>query len=93
MELKSFGDKTTKSNGAHCLGLQIINKNVKMPQKLLNFPQEAEEHILTLLIIVWNVWHKNSEIHSYISMFDLNQWYKEQMPSKSNQKFIKVFKN
>jgi len=41
-----------------------------------------QESDLTLCLFVWEAWGANCPGSTRMAVFDLNQWYKEQMPSK-----------
>lgn len=67
--------------GAQCLRLQAIHKSISKGSSL----QEHQEESLTLCSVVWHGWRKsqsNTVTQTFMSLFDLNQWYKEQMPSE-----------
>lgn len=56
-------------------------------QPICKLPSAKDTHIypttgdtLALCIITWSVWYSEEEIQNYALVFDLNQWYKEQMP-------------
>lgn len=78
-ELTAVGDKSKSIKGARCLRLTAFNKGCSSRASL----QESHEDTLTICSMVWNVWHAKG-VDTYMSIFDLNQWYKEQMPSKWN---------
>ncbi|CAG9823287.1 unnamed protein product [Phaedon cochleariae] len=69
--------------GGFCLDLQPITK--LPPSKDPNCPATSGD-TLALCLITWSVWHSRSETHTCALLFDLNQWYKEQMPSVANWK-------
>lgn len=50
----------------------------------------AEENFLTLCLLSWT-----SSIGAYVCVFDLNQWYKQQMPDtcdwRSSPTFLAIF--
>ncbi|XP_076270585.1 uncharacterized protein LOC143202735 isoform X1 [Rhynchophorus ferrugineus] len=73
IELGEAGDSTYKSRitGGSCIGLQSLSKN----------PVNKDLNALSLCVISWFVWNTNKELSTSVLVFDLNQWYKEQMPS------------
>ncbi|CAG9771850.1 unnamed protein product [Ceutorhynchus assimilis] len=60
--------------GGICLGLQSINENV--PSK--------DQSSLELCLISWLFWDKDKIANTAVLIFDLNQWYKAQMPATPN---------
>lgn len=63
-----------KPKGAWCVGLEALNKNRNT--MLLELPEDD----LVISCFVWTVWCSRTETYTYQTIFDLNQWYKEQMP-------------
>ncbi|KAJ8920901.1 hypothetical protein NQ315_015694 [Exocentrus adspersus] len=63
--------------GGRCMGLQPI---CKVPANRDLYSRDSTGDILALCAISWTVWFNQSETHTYMLLFDLNQWYKEQMP-------------
>lgn len=71
-------DKFAK--GGVCLHLQAVSK--------LPASKDSGVHILrgdtlALCVISWTTWHDKNKTQSSSLIFDLNQWYKEQMPTFS----------
>lgn len=67
-----------KQRGGTCLkvtSIHIGSVNKEGPH------HESTEDSLTLCVFIWNVWFSNNEKDTFLAIFDLNQWYKEQMPS------------
>ncbi|XP_066261984.1 protein ELYS isoform X2 [Euwallacea similis] len=60
--------------GGICLGFQSITKRTSA----------KDLSSLALCLISWLVWDDNREINTSVLVFDLNQWYKEQMPRVPN---------
>lgn len=69
----------SKIRGGTCLKLNSVTQGVVNRE---GPPHDSNEDILTLSIFVWNVVYSNKESHTFVAVFDLNQWYKEQMPSR-----------
>ncbi|KAL1490553.1 hypothetical protein ABEB36_013229 [Hypothenemus hampei] len=69
-------EKTLQSpiKGGLCLGLDTINK----------CPSKDRGHSLALCQISWLIWDSGKEVSTSVLLFDLNQWYKEQMPGFPN---------
>lgn len=65
-----------KPKGAWCVGLKALNKNRN------TILMELPEDNLVISSFVWTVWCTTRETFTYQTIFDLNQWYKEQMPGK-----------
>lgn len=86
------GSKINKPVGGNCISLTSYTKS---NNKQINCHlQETTEDSLAICAVIWCVWN-NAEIESYMCLFDLNQWYKEQMPtnpSEDNSSFM-VFLN
>ncbi|XP_030746722.1 protein ELYS isoform X2 [Sitophilus oryzae] len=76
LELGEAGMPTYKSRikGGSCMGIHSLTKN----------PINKDLNSLSLCLISWFVWNTNREICTFILLFDLNQWYKEQMPNSPN---------
>ncbi|XP_066159044.1 protein ELYS isoform X2 [Euwallacea fornicatus] len=60
--------------GGICLGFQSITKRTSA----------KDFSSLALCLISWLVWDESREINTCVLVFDLNQWYKEQMPRVPN---------
>lgn len=58
--------------GAWCVSLKAFNKS-------RNIIDVAEDN-LVICCFIWTVWCDTNETITYQCIFDLNQWYKEQMP-------------
>lgn len=59
-------------------------------EKSLNSVVEstAEETSTSLLVIVWEVWDQNQiGMYRRLTLFDLNQWYREYMPNTSDTEY------
>ncbi|XP_065163012.1 LOW QUALITY PROTEIN: protein ELYS homolog [Atheta coriaria] len=72
----------TSATGANCLKLQSytkVNQNNTHAETL----SVNDEYALCMM--VWNVRCHEHKSHTYLSLFDLNQWYKEQMPNLAYQ--------
>lgn len=67
-----------KARGGQCLNMNSIKKS--LAGKIGNSGESAEQ--LSLCCILWTVWCNERETYTYHCIFDLNQWYKEQMPGK-----------
>lgn len=82
MELRLTGLKSTI--GAKCLSLQSYSKALTPRQGVAPF-LDAPEEKLALCNIVWTSWNSQNAatLETYFCMFDLNQWYKEQMPGST----------
>lgn len=65
-----------KPKGAWCVGLEALNKNRNTA--LIELPEDN----LVVCSFVWTIWCSRTETYTYKAVFDLNQWYKEQMPCK-----------
>lgn len=64
-----------KPRGAWCVALEALNKN-------RNCLVELPDDTLVICCFTWMVWCSEAETLSYQCVFDLNQWYKEQMPGR-----------
>jgi hypothetical protein len=49
---------------------------------VVTFFAGVQENDLTLCLFVWETWGTNCPGSTHMAVFDLNQWYKEQMPGK-----------
>lgn len=65
---------TRKPKGGWCVGLEALNKNRNTA--LMELPEDN----LVISCFMWTVWCSSTEAYTYQAVFDLNQWYKEQMP-------------
>lgn len=63
-----------KPKGAWCVRLEALNKNRNVA--LTELPDDN----LVISCFMWTVWCSRTETYTYQAIFDLNQWYKEQMP-------------
>lgn len=63
-----------KPKGAWCVDLKSLSKNRNTA--LTELPEDN----LVICCFVWTVWCSTTETVTYQAIFDLNQWYKEQMP-------------
>ncbi|XP_075220007.1 AT hook containing transcription factor 1 homolog [Lycorma delicatula] len=57
-----------------------------LPRRLPHYfiDQEVEESIISVCAIAWEVWTpERYDITTKLTLFDLNQWYKAQMPNNS----------
>ncbi|KRT81019.1 hypothetical protein AMK59_5920 [Oryctes borbonicus] len=79
-ELAAVGDHSEDIKGARCLRLTAFNKGCSSRTSV----QDSHEDTLTICSMVWNAWGTKG-VDTYMSIFDLNQWYKEQMPSSPQQ--------
>ncbi|XP_017777706.1 PREDICTED: protein ELYS isoform X2 [Nicrophorus vespilloides] len=77
-DLSMIDNKDDLAIGAQCIKLESFSKGLN---SVTNSMLEYNEDSYTLCEMVWNVVCKNNIVHTYLSVFDLNQWYKEQMPS------------
>lgn len=70
--------------GAKCLSLQSYSKALAPRQGPAPFVDAPEEK-LALCNIVWMAWNSQNAalVETYFCLFDLNQWYKEQMPAST----------
>ncbi|KAJ8964806.1 hypothetical protein NQ314_004613 [Rhamnusium bicolor] len=68
---------TSKVKGGYCMALQPI---CKVPANKDLYSHDNTGDTLALCVISWTVWFNQNETQSYLLVFDLNQWYKEQMP-------------
>ncbi|KAK5646681.1 hypothetical protein RI129_005145 [Pyrocoelia pectoralis] len=77
----------TDQIGASCLHLQVVNKSI--PKHSLN----TQDEVITICFIVWNSCdiRNPEECKTYLNSFDLNQWYKEQMPSTLHLNNVESF--
>ncbi|KAG5885554.1 hypothetical protein JTB14_007634 [Gonioctena quinquepunctata] len=66
-----------------CLGLQPITKLPSGKEQNAHF---STGDTLALCLISWTVWYNQADPQTFILIFDLNQWYKEQMPNFSKWK-------
>ncbi|XP_072402062.1 uncharacterized protein Elys isoform X1 [Diabrotica undecimpunctata] len=85
IQLGQLEENRTGANakGGYCLGFQPITK---LSTSKESFAHSPAGDTLTLCLISWTVWFSKSEVETCCIVFDLNQWYKEQMPSASNWK-------
>lgn len=65
--------------GGYCINVNSISKGQIARE---GHPPASNEDHLSLCLIAWNVCYNNDEMDTFLLVFDLNQWYKEQMPSK-----------
>lgn len=65
--------------GGYCINVDSISKG-QIAREGYHHP--TNEDNLSLCLISWTVCYSNDEMDTFLSVFDLNQWYKEQMPSK-----------
>lgn len=73
-------DKSNACIGARCISLNAYTKAVVNRQ--CSTVQDVPDDKLALCSIVWIAWNQNlNASETYLTLFDLNQWYKEQMPS------------
>ncbi|KAF5298453.1 hypothetical protein FQR65_LT01232 [Abscondita terminalis] len=88
MDVTSCQNEIGKSIRVQCINLQIITKAISR-----NSFADNQDETLTVCSIVWNVWSSNfpNKCRTYLSLFDLNQWYKEQMPVHSNSKDCETY--
>ncbi|CAH0556685.1 unnamed protein product [Brassicogethes aeneus] len=77
VELGSVDENNLKLKGGYCLGLQSIQQKMVANHSSLDNLEDS----LALCTICWTVWFSNKETQTNFLVFDLNQWYKEQMPS------------
>ncbi|XP_018577451.1 protein ELYS isoform X2 [Anoplophora glabripennis] len=79
VELGPLGEHKngSKVKGGLCIGLQPI---CKVPNNKNLYLHDVTGDILALCAISWTVWFSRTETQTYMLVFDLNQWYKEQMP-------------
>lgn len=68
--------KSKKLKGGCCTGLESVQHKLN----LHNFNDESDTS-MALCLISWTV-NFEKEAQSYMLIFDLNQWYKEQMPGQ-----------
>lgn len=73
------GSKLTNPIGARCVSLRAHTRNIV--NKLCASLSDVQEENLALSTVVWTVQDQNTTTETYLCLFDLNQWYKEQMPS------------
>ncbi|XP_049821968.1 protein ELYS isoform X3 [Aethina tumida] len=67
--------KSKKLKGGYCTGLESVQHKLN----LHNFNDESDTS-MALCLISWTI-NFEKEAQSYMLIFDLNQWYKEQMPA------------
>nr|XP_015835953.1 PREDICTED: protein ELYS isoform X3 [Tribolium castaneum] len=82
------GHKRSKQRGGRCLKVNSIARglvNREGPQ------HDSNEDSLTLCVFVWDVWYSSKESDTFVAVFDLNQWYKEQMPSVLNSQYSSTY--
>lgn len=63
-----------------CLCLQPVSK---LPASKDSNAHIYTGDILALCVISWTTWYDKNKTQNYSLVFDLNQWYKEQMPTFS----------
>lgn len=83
MDLAVVGlkSKIVTAKGAQCTKLRSIKKGI-VDRNVSVSDSVAQEESMALLYVVWNVWATDQQVYTFMNVFDLNQWYKEQMPSK-----------
>ncbi|CAH1107347.1 unnamed protein product, partial [Psylliodes chrysocephalus] len=64
--------------GGHCIGIQPITKHSTSKD---SFSPSTAGDTSALCFISWTVWFSKSDTQTCSLIFDLNQWYKEQMPT------------
>ncbi|XP_050304402.1 protein ELYS isoform X2 [Anthonomus grandis grandis] len=64
----------SKVKGGLCLGLQSVTKH----------PLNKDLSTMALCLVSWLFWNAEGEANTAVLLFDLNQWYKEQMPRVPN---------
>ncbi|XP_060533337.1 protein ELYS isoform X2 [Cylas formicarius] len=57
--------------GGSCLGLQTVSKRFV----------HRSTHTISLCLVSWTLWDAGDKAETHALIFDLDQWYKEQMPS------------
>ncbi|KAL3282176.1 hypothetical protein HHI36_005370 [Cryptolaemus montrouzieri] len=82
MELGFGSDSVINPKGGKCLRLEsLIHKTSNTTNEIcLN---DGTEDIVSLCVVIWRVVSENGN-STYMAVFDLNQWYKEQMPNSPN---------
>uniref|UniRef100_A0A1B6DYT2 ELYS beta-propeller domain-containing protein n=1 Tax=Clastoptera arizonana TaxID=38151 RepID=A0A1B6DYT2_9HEMI len=82
-----FGDEIPSVEDGRIISCRTANNNrisKSVAYSLRSEDLNTEESCLTQLIITWEVWsHNREEVSNMITIFDLNQWYKEHMPDSS----------
>lgn len=73
-----------KPKAAVCLGLNSLTRNV-------NLSIDGAEDNLVVCSFAWKVFGSGNETVTYHGLFDLNQWYKEQMPSNNFSAVVVLF--
>ncbi|KDR14054.1 Protein ELYS [Zootermopsis nevadensis] len=72
--------------GGRSVACHTINKLPSAVTRRDNPRVELDESVqecdLTLCLFVWETWGANCPSKTCMALFDLNQWYKEQMPGK-----------
>lgn len=83
-----LGDNNKRSRmprGGNCFRLSVLNRNpaIQLADDLI-MSHDFNEINLTLCVIAWNLWYNDgngdNQVDTFLLVFDLNQWYKEQMP-------------
>ncbi|XP_056636381.1 protein ELYS [Diorhabda sublineata] len=69
--------------GGYCLGFQPITK---LSTNKESFNHSSVGDTLALCLVSWVVWYSKSDTQTCCILFDLNQWYKAQMPNFTNWK-------
>ncbi|VEN48837.1 unnamed protein product [Callosobruchus maculatus] len=69
-----------KVKGGYCLDFEPV---YRQPNNKEYFTKSASD-VLALTKISWTVWFERGETQTNMLVFDLNQWYKEQMPTFSS---------
>ncbi|KAJ8980297.1 hypothetical protein NQ317_005217 [Molorchus minor] len=84
VELGALDDHRTglkPPKGGCCTGLRPI---CKAPAGKELYSHDATGDTLALCVISWTIWYNQNELKTNTLLFDLNQWYKEQMPDFTN---------
>ncbi|XP_023712052.1 protein ELYS [Cryptotermes secundus] len=72
--------------GGNIVACHTINKLspavAKRDNPHADLDDSVQESDLTLCLFVWETWGANCPGSTRMALFDLNQWYKEQMPAK-----------
>lgn len=76
IDLLGFQGSSQKPKGENCIKM-ITNKGTSTSSSSTSVYDDK----LKICSIIWNVWFNDKSTSTYMAVFDLNQWYKEQMPS------------
>nr|CAH7717001.1 unnamed protein product [Callosobruchus chinensis] len=70
----------SKVKGGYCLNFEPVYRQ----QNNKDYLTKSASDVLALTKISWTVWFDRGETQTNMLVFDLNQWYKEQMPTFSS---------